>query len=268
VSVLALRNQNLLQRLAMSNPHNNPHKIAIIGFSSFERATFESFFRLAARRPPGYVLVADTREANLAVVNADDASVLRAAIDNKPCAHILLIGNADGGTGWAIQKRPLNLMKVLTTVELLLNGPQAVVATGARSAAQQMAFARTQSDVRVPTPVAAASVTSAPPRVATSAFASSAFTPQPGATAPPTLVRRVESTITAPSMRPRANDVRMGTGDFANSRTESPVLGATRPASIEEDQNVDHILVVDDTASPALAFAPIWSTRGRRLWAA
>ena len=46
---------------------SNPHKIALIGFSSFERATFESFFRLAARRPPGYVLVTNPAEANLAI---------------------------------------------------------------------------------------------------------------------------------------------------------------------------------------------------------
>jgi CheY-like chemotaxis protein len=99
---------------------SNPHKIVLVGFNSFERATFESFFRLAARRPPGYVLVADPSEANLAVVNADDPATLSAAVAKKPSPHVMLIGSSDGGTGWIIQSRPLNLMKVLTNVELLL----------------------------------------------------------------------------------------------------------------------------------------------------
>jgi two-component system, cell cycle response regulator len=116
--------RHLLRRLSMSNPH----KIALVGFSSFERATFESFFRLAARRPPGYVLVANPSEASLAVVNADDPATMRAAMASKPCAHVMLIGNADGGTGWALQRRPLNLMKVLTNVEQLLTPQAAPVA--------------------------------------------------------------------------------------------------------------------------------------------
>lgn len=41
----------------------------------------------------------------------------------------------------------------------------------------------------------------------------------------------------------------MGVGDFANSRADTPLVGNTpsRPASTEEDHNVDHILVVDDS---------------------
>jgi two-component system, cell cycle response regulator len=228
--VLKLKNKHLLRRLAMSNPH----KIALIGFSSFERATFESFFRLAARRPPGYVLVSDTNEANLAVVNADDTAVLRAAVDKKPCAHVMLIGNTDGDTGWATQKRPLNLMKVLTTVELLLNGATPAVATAPRPAARSSAPAPLQAQAA---PVAASS--RAP------AFAPTTFNNPPAAV--PTLVRRAEPATSAARSRP--NEVRMGAGDFANSRADTPLVGGgvTRPASVEEDHNIDHILVVDDS---------------------
>ncbi len=103
------------------------HKIVLVGFSSFEKVTFESFFRLAARRPPGYVLVDDASQAHLAVVNADDAAVLRQCIAAKPAAQVLLVGSQDGGTGWTLQRRPLNLMKVLATVESLLSPPQATM---------------------------------------------------------------------------------------------------------------------------------------------
>jgi two-component system, cell cycle response regulator len=228
---LVLINKYLLRRFAMSNPH----KIALIGFSSFERATFESFFRLAARRPPGYTLVADTNEADLAVVNADDAAVLRSTIDKKPCAHVMLIGSTDGGTGWATQKRPLNLMKVLTTVELLLNGATPAVATAPRP---------TTVRPSAPVPLQAQAVPVAA-ATRTPAFAPTTFNIPPAAV--PTLVRRVEPAV--PVARSRPNEVRMGAGDFANSRADTPLVGSgvTRPVSIEEDHNVDHILVVDDS---------------------
>jgi two-component system, cell cycle response regulator len=222
-------NEYLLRRLAMSNPH----KIALIGFSSFERATFESFFRLAARRPPGYILVADTNEANLAVVNADDAAILRATIDKKPCPHVMLIGGTDGGTGWATQKRPLNLMKVLTMVEQLLHG------------ASPAAAAAPRPTVQPPAPTVKPAFASSRP----SAFAPTTFTAQPAANSVPTLVQRVQSTMVNPATRSRPNEVRMGAGDFTNSRADSPLVGSgvTRPAPVEEDHNIDHILVVDDS---------------------
>jgi two-component system, cell cycle response regulator len=230
---------------------SNPHKIALIGFSSFERATFESFFRLAARRPPGYVLVADAAQANLAVVNADDAPTLRAAVASKPCQHVMLIGATDGGTGWATQSRPLNLMKVLTTVEQLLNG-------GAEPAVA--AAPRASTPVRAtPAPVAAATTApAARPVTAAPAAVPASMSAPVMARSPVAQVAQVASVPAAFAARPtaaaptpqrsRMNEVRMGAGDFANSRAETPVFGApTRPASVEEDTNVDHILVVDDS---------------------
>jgi two-component system, cell cycle response regulator len=236
---------------------SNPHKIALVGFSSFERATFESFFRLAARRPPGYVLVAEAAQANLAVVNADDAATLRAAIASKPCQHVMLIGATDGGTGWATQKRPLNLMKVLTTVEQLLNGgaqpvpvaaPRASAPVLATPAASVAAVAAVPAFKPVATPVAEPAKAPAFASAPASAPAPAAFAARPSAAAPAASAQSASVTAPAAPGRSRMNDVRMGAGDFANSRAETPVFGApTRPASVEEDTNVDHILVVDDS---------------------
>ena len=247
---------------------SNPHKIALIGFSSFERATFESFFRLAARRPPGYALVAESALANLAVVNADDAATMRAAIASKPCKHVMLIGNSDGGTGWATQRRPLNLMKVLTTVEQLLNGtspsavPQASAAAPARvvpayppapapavrsvpapaatwGAAAAPAQAATAFSTPSPAPVFARPSGAAPITSAPSSFARPAV-PTPAAA--PTIIPASASSAQRPQ-------VRIGTGDFSPSRDDSPVVngGASRLINSEEESSVDHILVVDDS---------------------
>ncbi len=219
---------------------SNPHKIALIGFSSFERATFESFFRLAARRPPGYILVTDAAQANLAVVNADDPATLKAAVDNKPCAHVMLIGNSDGGTGWALQKRPLNLMKVLTNVEQLLTpGGAQAAAVPASAPARPAAPMASAGAARPAAPPERPSLASAP--------AASPIRPVPAAVAP---IRPAAPTAVPASAAasPRRNDVRLGVGDFTNSRADGPIVGGlTKPSALEEDANVDHILVVDDS---------------------
>jgi CheY-like chemotaxis protein len=274
---------------------SNPHKIVLIGFNSFERATFESFFRLAARRPPGYTLVTDPSEANLAVVNADDPATLSTAKAKKPCPHVMLIGSSDGGTGWITQSRPLNLMKVLTNVELLLK-PVVVAAAApifapAPAPAPMMAPTQTATAQPIAKPVAvpvvtpkavpeAKSIPTSPlaakplaPVVPTVPAKAPAITPalenftatQPfvSSSRTPLAAAMVESAIAPPAMRvppPKAappataskvaerSTVRTGSGDFAHSQTGSPVLGSvTRPTSIEDEANLDHILVVDDS---------------------
>jgi two-component system, cell cycle response regulator len=256
------RTGRLLQRLEMSTPH----KIVLIGFSSFERATFESFFRLAARRPPGYLLVTEPAEANLAVVNADDAATLRNVTSSKPCAHVMLIGSSDGGTGWPAQSRPLNLMKVLTTVEQLLNGQRAsaaAVQAAPKTATAAPAFAAPLRPAFSPAPVAA-------PRAIPSAAAMPAATaPVVRPSAPSPLSNGLPRSVVAPvpaasptgfattsimapaPARPAApaarSAVRLGMSDASN-REDSPLVGGqSRPMNIDEEANVDHILVVDDS---------------------
>jgi two-component system, cell cycle response regulator len=235
----------LLQRPEMSTPH----KIALVGFSSFERATFESFFRLAARRPPGYVLVAEPAQANLAVVNADDVNILQSVVAQKPCAHVMLIGNTDGGTGWATQKRPLNLMKVLTTVELMLNGVPAAPAVSqpiAPAVAAPAPVRAAPSSASLPTLTPASPYAAARPALADRMAASAPAALAPRAVIAPAAVSK-PAPLAAP-VRAARNDVRLGSGDLSNSRDESPVLGGvTRPMTADDDQNMDHILVVDDS---------------------
>ena len=99
---------------------STPHPIALIGFSELEHSTFESLFRLAARRPPGYQIVAEASAATLILANADDGAVMAALRDRPPRAKVLLIGRSDGGTGWPRQSRPIKLMSVLTAMDQLL----------------------------------------------------------------------------------------------------------------------------------------------------
>jgi two-component system, cell cycle response regulator len=215
---------------------SQPHKIVLVGFSSFEKVTFESFFRLAARRPPGYQLVDDAAQAHLAVVNADDAAVMRQCIASKPCAHVLLIGSQDGGTGWMLQRRPLNLMKVLATVESLL-------APAAASAATVPADLTAMRDAKpavvsrpAAMPSAAAPLPAAP--VARSSHQAVPDKPTPSAAS----AKGPDSTM--------RRSVRAGAGAlpaFELSRGDN-LTGLPSTQTMDGSIiDVDHILVVDDS---------------------
>ncbi len=215
---------------------NQPHKIILVGFSSFEKVTFESFFRLAARRPPGYALVEDAAQAHLAVVNADDSAVLRQAMAIKPAAQVLLIGSQDGGTGWMLQRRPLNLMKVLATVESLLSPPMATVP------AALMPNKPAASTMSAPTHAAptfsalppANSVQAAPKADIKAAASMPAATPMGSMDA---------------SLRRSVRTGAAARADFVSSRAFDGLVGIppSRSAQSDSAMDVDHILVVDDS---------------------
>lgn len=102
-----------------------PHDIALLGFTSFERSTFESFFRLAARREPGYRLSDDVTGATLIVANADDPDTLHLLVDRRP--------------GQPVQPRPIKLMSVLTAMERMLAPPAKPEAAAPAAAARRIA---------------------------------------------------------------------------------------------------------------------------------
>lgn len=211
---------------------SQPHKIVLVGFSSFEKVTFESFFRLAARRPPGYQLVEDATQAHLAVVNADDAAVLRQCIAAKPAPHVLLIGSQDGGTGWMLQRRPLNLMKVLATVETLLSpAPSASAAT----------VPADLTAMRAASPAPAVAVRPAAAQSAPADLASRAAMPSSSSA---TSAKGPDSTM--------RRSVRTGMGglpSFEHSRANDGFAGVNAPKTVPPDSglDLDHILVVDDS---------------------
>ncbi len=240
-----------------------PHKIVLMGFSTFEKVTFESFFRLAARRPPGYQLVDDAAQAHLAVVNADDAAMLRQCMATKPAGQVLLIGSQDGGTGWMLQRRPLNLMKVLATVESLL-APASFSSANAETQPAELSALMPSPPLaqRLPTPTPTPSprsfflptrLTSAAPtptaQTATSTPATNTQASRPPATAPTRMAFATSSGGPDSTIR---QSVRTGAGQlprFESANSESPLtsmnVAKTLPPSNAAD--IDHILVVDDS---------------------
>lgn len=98
----------------------NGYTLALVGFADAEAATFESFFRLASRRTPAYVVQDEVMDAQAMIVNADNADALDLVRDADLPAKVLLVGRSDGGTGWPLQRKPVKLVAVLNALDTLL----------------------------------------------------------------------------------------------------------------------------------------------------
>ena len=108
------------------------YTVALVGFAQNESATFESFFRLAARRPPAYAVQDEVMDAQLLIVNADNAQALHLVRYAELPGKVLLVGQNDGGTGWPLQRKPIKLVSVLGMLDELVGVKKA--ATGAPAA--------------------------------------------------------------------------------------------------------------------------------------
>nr|MCU0927078.1 hypothetical protein [Hydrogenophaga sp.] len=94
--------------------------LALVGFAENESATFESFFRLAARRPPAYQVQDEVMDAQILLVNADNMQALHLVQYAELPGKVLLVGNSDGGTGWPLQRKPVKLVSVLAALDELV----------------------------------------------------------------------------------------------------------------------------------------------------
>jgi hypothetical protein len=94
--------------------------VALVGFAENESATFESFFRMAARRPPSYVVQDEVMDAQVLIVNSDNAQALHLVRYAELPGKVLLVGHNDGGMGWPLQRKPVKLVGVLAALDELV----------------------------------------------------------------------------------------------------------------------------------------------------
>jgi hypothetical protein len=118
------------------------YTVALVGFAQNESSTFESFFRLAARRPPGYLVQDEVMDAQILIVNADNTQALHLVRYAELPGKVLLLGNSDGGTGWPLQRKPVKLVSVLAALDAIVGVSPAAPAR--KPAAASAKFAATQ----------------------------------------------------------------------------------------------------------------------------
>ena len=116
------------------------YTVALVGFAESESATFESFFRLAARRPPAYRVQDEVMDAQILIVNADNLQALHLVQYAELPGKVLLVGSSDGGTGWALQRKPIKLVSVLAELDRLVGvAPPAAQGSATAGASAQRA---------------------------------------------------------------------------------------------------------------------------------
>ncbi|AKJ32038.1 response regulator [Caldimonas brevitalea] len=93
------------------------YRVAVQGFSSFERATFEAFFRLAARRSPAYDYVAELTGCDYVVADADAPETQPAVVAAGKWERALFVGAAQVNAALAQLPRPINLMQLLRALD-------------------------------------------------------------------------------------------------------------------------------------------------------
>jgi two-component system, cell cycle response regulator len=94
------------------------YNILPIGFSSYEKSTIETFFRLAGRRAPHWSLTTRTNEARVVLFNAtsqQDVESFRSLVASWQ--KVIIVGSSDFGTGWAVLPRPIKLTAILSLLD-------------------------------------------------------------------------------------------------------------------------------------------------------
>jgi two-component system, cell cycle response regulator len=196
--------------------------VCLLGFSRFERATFESFFRLSAKRSPAYGHVEDPHAADFLIVDSDDKDAVERATRQKLLSRSLMLGSQPHVPVGAHLPRPINLMLIMRALDAMPRPGESAVAP---------APAVTQAPVPVPAAVPVPPQPAAvQPNLVAERFIAEAplqirSAPAPflkAVVAPPPSAARVSSPAIVPNSRPSAPHA-----------SDGPRL--------------DHILVVDDS---------------------
>lgn len=92
-------------------------RIALEGFSDFERSAMASYFRLAGDRFPAYEQAASADDARFIVADADHPGVVRSIVDAGREADTVFIGSQapEGALAWMM--RPIDPMHVLRELD-------------------------------------------------------------------------------------------------------------------------------------------------------
>lgn len=96
------------------------HRVALLGFSDFERSTLASCFRLAPRRAPSYALAPTLEQAHFVVADADHAATVLEVTAAGRVDDTVFIGNRPppGATAWML--RPIDPLHVMRELDAMV----------------------------------------------------------------------------------------------------------------------------------------------------
>ena len=149
---------------------SRPYRVALLGFSTFERGALASYFRLAARRTPSYELVNEPDQADFMVADADHGASVSLVVALERLEGTVFIGAAGplGATAW--MKRPIDALHVLRELDAMVllqaaaQAPKGAMAPDSRTVVQAVRRGRDASAALIPPTVVALAAATAPAR--------------------------------------------------------------------------------------------------------
>ena len=96
------------------------HRVALEGFSEFERGMLASFFRLAESRTPAYAHVNDSTQCDLIVANADQTQLLERIFASRRVNDTVFVGANAPSQAIARVDRPIEPMRILRELDQLV----------------------------------------------------------------------------------------------------------------------------------------------------
>ena len=98
-----------------------PTSVALLGFSSAERTSLATFFKLAPQRSPAYTHVLDIDEARFVVADADQPGVPELLETLGRTGDSIFVGSHGPASGAAWMMRPIDPAQVLRKLDQLLS---------------------------------------------------------------------------------------------------------------------------------------------------
>ena len=150
---------------------SNAQRIAVLGFSDFERNTLASCFRLTANRVPHYEQVKILTDADFVLADADHAPSVQLVLATERMDETVFIGQQPPAGAVAWMARPIDAMHVMRELDALVTGSALAAPPGSASGTVAAAPAAPTA------PAAAAPATAAPADVAAGDAAAASLPP-------------------------------------------------------------------------------------------
>jgi two-component system cell cycle response regulator len=99
-----------------------PYRVAIEGFSEFERGALASFFRLAERRVPAYVQVTTPDSSDFLIADADQPRVLDWIARERRIGDTVFVGAQAPADALSWLTRPIEPVHIMRALDALLGG--------------------------------------------------------------------------------------------------------------------------------------------------
>lgn len=125
-----------------------PHtfRVALLGFSEFERSTMASYFRLAAQRDLGYELVGANDDSDFILADADHAPSVQLVVAAERLRDTVFIGSQAPADAVAWTLRPIDPMQVVRELDALRREAVAPAGLPPAAAADEGAMAQAALD--------------------------------------------------------------------------------------------------------------------------